>query len=377
MLSSSLWLIGYFAAICVGARFPGSYFLILLVAIYVVCANSNSFSKLIEPEFAFLGLYVVCLIVQVVIGMPRLDLDVLFNERADIVLPVNIFLLFACGRLISLRLRRELFVVMLIGLSATLSSTFLAIGSIGVPASELRPLENLYVIGCLLVVFCLDYLPKIRWPVLVFMFVYISFLAFGLPVFRGILSLLSFSLLLFAFAYKNLFHSYQLSAIGRKLSWLTRNRTFCAAVALIAAVLPLLIVGKGALFRYSLYQFIGSNPLNGRVDLWSVAAKVISSGDVVWLGEYSGLPSGYWAHNFIIDSILFHGWLPAFLVLSFLFIIIFRFRSGRPILYALLFVLCMGSWLQPIEFADGVAYQLSFLLLGLVSCERASALERE
>ena len=107
MLSSSLWLIGYFAAICVGARFPGSYFLILLAAIYVVCANSNSFSKLIEPEFAFLGLYVVCLIVQVVIGMPRLDLDVLFNERADIVLPVNIFLLFACGRLISLRLRRE------------------------------------------------------------------------------------------------------------------------------------------------------------------------------------------------------------------------------------------------------------------------------
>lgn len=42
-------------------------------------------------------------------------------------------------------------------------------------------------------------------------------------------------------------------------------------------------------------------------------------------------------------------------------------RESGGIAKAVVFVMGVGAMLQPIEFADGIAFQLSFLLAGLIT----------
>lgn len=361
-------------AVYVGLRLPGSYYIIFAVALVTLIANRRGLPECIDQQLACLALYSLLLVMQAVLSIGGGVSDSLLAKRGQLLLPINIFMLFTCGRVCSLDNFYASVSLLALSLSAAYGSAATAILSLSSPASQLRPLENVYAIGCLCLAIWLFYNNKrtnittskrpVRFAVVVAFFC-VPLVA-ALPAFRGVLSILAYAVLLSAVfgCFWSLFVCNQnvwFSIPRLAENWRLKSLIFASLLVILIAY-----SGKGSVFRYTLYQFINPNPLNGRADLLGRFAEDLSESPFVLLGTYPVVKMEIWSHNYIVDTIAYHGWVPAFFLVMFLVILIGDLRESSYIVKAVVLVMGVGALLQPIEFADGIAFQLSFFLIGLL-----------
>jgi hypothetical protein len=129
---------------------------------------------------------------------------------------------------------------------------------------------------------------------------------------------------------------------------------------------------REVILRYLIYPFVTSNPLNGRMHLFEQAAPHIIKSPLIGISPTILEFKGMWAHNIVLDTILYHGWVTSFLLVAFsgqqfIFLIFSHLENSlKCVCASVMIILYVGALLQPVEFSDGIAYQISFYILGLI-----------
>ena len=169
-----------------------------------------------------------------------------------------------------------------------------------------------------------------------------------------------------------LFFSILTNNRGLKVSWSISKTIpvlFCALLLLDKACGSII---KQIILRYLIYPFASANAFNGRLDLYQSAANTIVHAPLIGANSYSMRWHGHWTHSFILDTIIYHGWIAALFITAFmLYIVVSIVCSDLPVFnksYFLLTVAVLGlaASIQPVEFTDGVAFQLTFICVGFI-----------
>ena len=341
------------ALLGVASRAEGCYFYLFLSLLALLRINRaiSGFWRA-APSQLLIG-YASLLALQAMVEMPNWSLITIWNQRADLLMPLNLVLAYWVGRTALCRDLRPPDWLLWLGSAVLVSTTLTALAARGLSASSLRPTENLYVIGVLLLIVWFQSLAgnlgRINWLSAIILMTSFAPLA----IFRGILSLFAFILLAFTIAWPCLVDLY----VRYKVLIILGSGVIAAS---------LMSVNKATLFRYSIYPFVSSTPFNGRIGLFREASCLLRFEALPILGEISGLDSGFWAHNLYLDSLFRHGLLPALFLLAFVVALSLNFWHASWVIVLPAGLLLLGSMLQPVEFADGIAFQLSFLVLGLL-----------
>lgn len=268
------WRLSIYTALVVyiGLRLPGSYYIVFGVTLLALTVKRRVLPRYVDQQLIFLAIYCLMLVFEAILSLEGGVFGALLAKRGQILLPINVFMLFACGKIFSLGNLYSSVSLLALSLSAAYSSAAAAILASNSPASQLRPLENVYVIGCLCLAFWLAYTGKstnttmVKRPLrLVTVVVFFSVpLVAALPVFRGILSIFAYAVLLCA-VFDRLWTLFVCNQnMKARVPMLDIDWRIKGFASILVFVAILAFVGKGSVFRYTLYQFISPNPLNGR-----------------------------------------------------------------------------------------------------------------
>jgi len=389
LLSTSLLLV--FLA---SSRVSGCYFYMfssyLLFLLCFIRSSLNLSLRRLDMSFLLPLAYLILYQFFVFLGdSARIGFS--FSLRASILMFLNLPLGFAVGALAFSRgttfPRLQIFRISISGsflfvFSASMGSLLSALHSAWLLRSSgdmsivaLRPSETLFAVGLFLIALMivhsrdqvLSIAPLKRPVILIIAILSLVLIPISFYVFRGIVSFLAAAAvccpLAFIFCRPSLF--------SRRTSFLDLSVYAISAVISVCAI-SVFFNFKEFIFRYLVFPFFASNTLNGRFALYEQALPFLASSHLV--GEASGLHSfqAQWTHNFFLDTILRHGYIAYFFVLAFLFqlVISLVLSKSSPFIRincAVVFIsLFVGSLLQPVEFSDGIAFQLSSLVLGLL-----------
>jgi len=245
----------------------------------------------------------------------------------------------------------------------------------------LRPSENLFVVGIALLMLVtntgkhfnqLDKITKCRSEAIhvIGWILCVAFPVFTWLTFKGSVSLL----ISIAFVASIVINEVYAKIDPVKKFQLTPSyiKIFPFTLA-IAVVISITFDSLREIFlRYLIYPFVTANPLNGRLRLIDESIGYILTAPLIGQSSRIVNPNSFWSHNFIIDTIIFHGWFAAFFILAF-GVLVLVFLSTSPLSWnkkcttiMAISVLYLGALLQPVEFADGVAFQLSFYIFGII-----------
>ena len=140
-------------------------------------------------------------------------------------------------------------------------------------------------------------------------------------------------------------------------------------------VAGLIWLGKEPVLRYTVYPLFAGNKFNGRSNLIVDSAEFLATTSMIEQSQRLSEFKGLWTHNFFLDTILQHGYLAGvfsasfFIFLTLNYLLFSRSHPGKVSIPVgiCIFTLGCGSMLQPVEFSDGVAFQLSFFVIGMIA----------
>lgn len=160
----------------------------------------------------------------------------------------------------------------------------------------------------------------------------------------------------------------QLVLASRLQSSKLKKFFFITASLFVLMTLLLVFDSKVLIFKWTLYSLISDDPLNGRLALWREAL-------LTWhqVGLFNGVKQEpVDAHNFVLNTISHSGIIPSFIavcVISYLFLALLGSEQSpeKKWFIGIFVVIILGSFIQPVQFSDGIAYQLSFFAIGALS----------
>jgi len=389
LLSTSLILVFLASSRVTGCYFY-MFFSYLLFLLCFIRSSPNLSLRRLDMSFLLPLAYLILYQFFVFLG-DAVRIGFSFSLRASILMFLNLPLGFALGALAfsrgttfpRLQIFRFSFSVSFLfvffasmgSLLSALHSAWLLRSSGGLSIVALRPSETLYAVGLFLIALMiahsgdqvLSIAPLKRPVVLIIAILSLVLIPISFYVFRGIASSLAAAAVCCPLAYI----SCRSLSVFRRTSFLGLSVYATSAVIMVHAV-SVFFSFKEFIFRYLVFPFFASNTLNGRLALYEQALPFLASSHLV--GEASGLHSfqGQWTHLFFLDTILRHGYVSYFFVQAFLFqlLILLVLCKASPFIRincAVVFIsLFVGSLVQPVEFSDGIAFQLSFLVLGLL-----------
>lgn len=369
-------------------RFTGAYFYLLGSLISIISYLCREESRVGNLELSFLRwplLFLLPYVILVFFG-DLIYIGLSIDLRASFLMMLNIPLGFIAGALISNRgtsfssdpcPSSPLLFVASGALGAIISSLFASFLNWHVESfstSSLRASEGLLVIGLALLIFFVSFFKfeHTFWAKfslsaalsgIVFACGLVPFIWLNFRGLNSLLIALLTSLLLF------------IRSLGViKILRLSQIRFW--TLTSVATLLALFTVSfenyRELFFRYIVFPFYAFNKLNGRMLLYEGVMPYLSSAPLLGRAQNLHNFQSQWAHSFILDTILYHGYLAAFFLVAFLgqflvCLIASRVAVMQRFVYSLIiFCLFVGSLLQPVEFSDGIAFQLSFIFLGLV-----------
>lgn len=389
-------------ALMAAARVKGAYFLMLLLApITAVIIQQRkeeykaiglSLRKMLEPLY-YLVPYGISVASSAIYMQEPTNI-----QLRGVIASINISVLFIIGVLgslhktnrLSINCTRKKYVsdfptalslAISAGAIASSLSTFLFLKLAGGEERSIisgRPDEGLFAIGNIIFIFCTITLTannvegkKTHAFTLKDFYVIPAIMLLTLyplatwQIFRGITSL-SASILTCCIT-TSVILSLVLS--NKKLTALTLSA--CCGLLIISFTLYDANI-KEIILRYIIHPFVSSDLMNGRISLWIRGLLYLSNAQL--LGMYLPIKEWpyQWTHNFILDTILYHGWIPCLLISAFLFKMLLGLQFSnlmwreRVAIFGAIIVMATGAMLQPIEFADGIAFQISFICFGFI-----------
>jgi len=339
-----------FAAVGVATRAEGCYFYLSFLLLAALCTLPGSRAAMNLASYLLLC-YALLLVLQPILMVDNWSLSTLWEVRADLLMPFNLFMGYRIGCVALCRESGPPGWILWLGTAIVVSVLLTVLGDQLAVTSSLRPTENLYVVGVLLLLACFVSMPREPAQNNFFHLGLVVLSVVPLFFLRGMLSSLAWVLL-------------SLSIFAPRLNSFVRSLGFSRLIFFSMFAAGLAIVNKSMLFRYTIYPLASSTPLNGRLQLLGNAGCFVTSEAIPVLGAFSSPPHDYWSHNLYIDTLLRHGWLPAFFLLAFIICVICDLRLDSWLVAMSLVLLFLGSLLQPVEFSDGISYQISFLVLG-------------
>jgi hypothetical protein len=242
---------------------------------------------------------------------------------------------------------------------------FGSVSSMGVlrntSAANLRSHELLFSVGVLIGLLGVLGLPPVRkymQPCLLLtgLLIFISALQF-----RGFVAFISGGLFL-AFCMAQFIQS-----LASRINEIARY-IFVVSLVFMGVVAAAMLDVNTLVFKWTLYSLVSDEPLNGRLALWRDSLSSLRRAS--FFGDVDKTPID--AHNFILNTISHSGILPSLLAVAailyaLLALIYSQRRPEKKWHIAVLLIIIFGSMIQPVQFADGIAYQLSFFAVGALS----------
>ena len=366
-------------AVALGTRSQGSYVFMFVLSIIGLAPSLRCFSLprcdfiLAEarPVIVLLIGYILSLLLS---GFLKGGLGGL---RESLALYSSISFLFIVGISFPLwpsmlRFRSYLYILIPIALSLISSGLGFAISSIEMPVSSLRPSEFVFSIG--LVIFFLSikdfasmfakYCSLRPIPGLVKILFMSGLLmatfAIVIYLFRGVISSSILIAVLFLILLDLKLAKLNIAIIGAALA---------GAAILLIALSPLM---RFTIFKIFLSSFSASEGFADRFYLLGESFNIVfqEAENIPFFGPVSQNVDNFWAHNTFVDLFIHDGLIPAIMFSAFaLAYAVLLLKQVHSLQSAFRFcllpsVLLIGSFLQPVQYSDGIAYALSFLGLG-------------
>ena len=269
------------------------------------------------------------------------------------------------------RIRVYKFALLPLSCSLILSGLTYALSNSSMPASSLRPSEFVVAIGFAIpIVVSLDLfsVPPEKSAItgsvlavnskLIFLLALAVLGVLGVIVFRGAISTgLELTILFFA-----------LSAVK------DRARLLCSSASVFMLALALIFSPpiRFTSLKIFLSSFSTGEGFSSRFQLFgnSLTSVFGAHEGIALFGPMNDRLADFWAHNTFIDLLLHEGLIPALVFVAFVISLCaitlysFRFSGNCMSSLAVPFVLFLGSCVQPVQYSDGIAYNLSFLCIG-------------
>lgn len=240
------------------------------------------------------------------------------------------------------------------------------------PASSLRPFEIQATSGCFLLAAITILLARLQTKDHIVpgssirLSLYTMFLAGIVFVsFKGVTSAASMLVCLAIFVVLTFLSS---AKNGR------RTLFMCIPLAVFASAVLLSFDARFFLLKYVLMPFTSPDTANGRMSLISLLFSDYSLDALPYIGPHVPVPSDFFAHNLILDSMIKDGLFPAASLLLFCCSVFFFLVSDfvkRPDHYrglnVLLFIfMSLPALLQPVQFAHAFGFLLSIATVAIL-----------